>query len=842
MCNPKANYAQIIEDTGQIFIEISNIISSMPGHSGNDYNDPDTSDLNSWGNIMDYIFAGNYAQADLIADSLGYDVVQFTDTSESVHKTYYILKNYGSNYWGTYVYYPDYCRPLVIQVPHPLKEINTGQQGIHVFQKTEALFFCLSGTSRCNHSSYSSCSGTTTICSGSSESYRISDMAHSVSSIFQKTTEKLLTGFSNTFFVQLHGFAQLVSDPYLIISNGTQVTPGRDYSVLLQNNLLIEDTTLTFKIAHIDLSWTRLRAFDNTQGRLINSSTDACYANATTTNGRFLSIEQERTKLRDDVTGWNKMANALINTFVCYPFLWDGSSDTDWNTAANWRENAVPASSDNVTIANKLNKPVINEDTGSPAICNHLEIQPDASLTINPGKALSVNGALDNFGSIIIKSDVSGTGSLIHSTGNVNAIVERYLTQEKWHFIGMPVETDSAGVFYLPGGSDIYLRTHIESTNTWGDWIVSVNTPLILGRGYECWVDDNVNQDETVEFSGTLNAGDYTTGCGFYGLEYTSGHGLNLICNPYPSALQANIGSWVKNNVASSVWTWSDAHGNYVYWGSGNNYGGESFGTLTSGVIPAMQAFFVEATGSLPSLTIPQSDRIHSSQAYYKESVVLPYTIRLDVEGNGYQDAIFVCFNEYATAGFDLNYDVRKIYGLEEAPQLYSFINDGILSLNTLPKTDDYISLQVGFECAATEVFTIEASETESFESGIDIYLEDLKDDVIHNLSLNPLYTFNHSPINNANRFVLHFGSPNGIDEQSLNNFTIFAKDNKVYILDPQAGEVNIVVHDIAGREILNMHLILPGENKILMNGNTGWYIITLISDNFVVSEKVFIR
>jgi hypothetical protein len=673
-------------------------------------------------------------------------------------------------------------------------------------------------------------------------------MAHSVSSIFQKTTEKLLNSFSNTFFIQLHGFAKLVTDPYVILSNGTQITPGLDYIVPLTNNLLIEDNTLTFKIAHIDLEWTRLRAFDNTQGRLINSSIDPCYSYATTTNGRFLSIEQERTKLRDDVTGWNKMANALINTFVCYPFLWDGSSDSDWNTAANWRGNAVPASSDNVTIANRTNNPAINEEPGSPAICNHLEIQPEASLTINPGKALTVSGTLNNFGTLNIKSDETGTGSLINSTIGVEANVERFLTKMKWHFIGMPLTSEVAGVFDLPPGhADIYLKTHIESTNTWGPYIVPIETPLTQGRGYECWVGNPAvpaNQmDETVVFTGKLGAGDYSTGYNnFYTLEYTSGHGLNLICNPYPSALQANIGSWDKNNVASSVWTWSDALGNYVYWGSGNNYGGGSFGTLTSGIIPAMQAFFVEAIGSSPVLTIPQSDRIHSDQSYYKDTEVLPNTIRLDVKGNGYQDAIFVCINDQATVGFDVNYDVRKIFGLYEAPQLYSVINDEILSINALPKTDDYISLQLGFECAVPEVFTIEASGTDSFESGIDIYLEDLKEDLIQNLSLNPFYSFDHIPAYDPNRFVLHFEPPNGIDEQGQYNFIIYVKGNQVYIVNPYAAEVNFVIHDITGREILNGQLIPSCENKILLNLSTGWYIVTLINNSFVVSEKVFIQ
>ncbi len=139
--------------------------------------------------------------------------------------------------------------------------------------------------------------------------------------------------------------------------------------------------------------------------------------------------------------------------------------------------------------------------------------------------------------------------------------------------------------------------------------------------------------DETVVFPGKLGAGDYTTGSGnFYALEYTSGHGLNLICNPYPSALQANISAWTKNNIAPKAWIWSPAFGNYVFWGSGDDYGIGAFGTMTGGVIPEMQAFFVEATGSNPSLTIPQSSRVHSSQAFYKDSEIPMNTLRFDVD------------------------------------------------------------------------------------------------------------------------------------------------------------------------------------------------------------------
>lgn len=310
-----------IKDTGEIFIEISSIISGMPGNSGNDYSDPSTNELNSWGNVLKNLLDNNYSVAADTAAVLDYDLIQFLDTSNATDVTYYLLKANDINYWGTYIYNPNYCRNLVIQSPHPIKDFNTGKEGIHVFHESNSFFFMLSGTSRCNHSSFSTCSGTTSTCSGSSESYRISDLAHKLSTIYQSTTDTLLNRYSSTYFIQLHGFSKLSTDPFIILSNGTQNTPTLDYIATLETNLEAEDALFvdSIKVAHQDLSWTRLRGFTNVQGRLINSSVDVCNSNATGTNGRFIHMEQEKTRLRDDETGWNKAANAIKNTFGCTP-------------------------------------------------------------------------------------------------------------------------------------------------------------------------------------------------------------------------------------------------------------------------------------------------------------------------------------------------------------------------------------------------------------------------------------------------------------------------------------------------------------------------------------------
>ncbi|MBD78614.1 MAG: hypothetical protein CL840_06830 [Crocinitomicaceae bacterium] len=305
--------------SGDLFKEISSTISNLPGSSGDKYHLPSSTQMTTWTNTLDLLLSAKYSAASDSVSKLGYRLVNFTDTTTSPSNNYYVLEARDTNHWGTYIYNPNYCRPLVIQSPHSKKDANTGHQGIHVFIETQALFFFLNGTHRCNSSVNSSCTGTTTACSSTSAPFRISDLAHHTSSIFQKSTEVLFTKFSNTHFIQLHGFSKKSTDPYVILSNGTQVTPTPDYMADFKSNLYNEDTSLTFKVAHLDLSWTRLRGFSNTQGRLINSGSDPCNANATQSNGRFFHMEQEKEKLRKNKDTWNKVANALIKTFSCSP-------------------------------------------------------------------------------------------------------------------------------------------------------------------------------------------------------------------------------------------------------------------------------------------------------------------------------------------------------------------------------------------------------------------------------------------------------------------------------------------------------------------------------------------
>jgi hypothetical protein len=91
------------------------------------------------------------------------------------------------------------------------------------------------------------------------------------------------------------------------------------------------------------------------------------------------------------------------------------------------------------------------------------------SLTVNPANQLTVSGTLTNNATatgLVLKSDATGTASLIHSTSAVPATVERYISNdaEKWHFLSSPVAAQAISGDWLPTGTygngtgyDLYL-------------------------------------------------------------------------------------------------------------------------------------------------------------------------------------------------------------------------------------------------------------------------------------------------------------------------------------------------------------------------------------------------
>ncbi|RLD90169.1 MAG: hypothetical protein DRJ09_05020, partial [Bacteroidetes bacterium] len=315
--------------------------------------------------------------------------------------------------------------------------------------------------------------------------------------------------------------------------------------------------------------------------------------------------------------------------------------------------------------------------------------------------------------------------------------------------------------------------------------------------------------------------------------------------------LDWDIGTWERSNLEGSVWVWQDAgagdgSGNYLV----RNLAGE--GSLTEGIIPICQGFFVRATTSAPVLTIPADARVHSNQSYYKngDRDVAPHII-LSVSNNENRDEVWIGFDEDMTTAFDYGRDVSKLFGSTDVPQLYLNEQGFQLSIDILPELiggeEHTVAMAFKASTAATHKIIAESLE---YLPETDIILEDLKTGILHDLHNNPEYSFAATPQDDADRFLVHFfylptaiGNPD--DERSNSEVNIYAYDKAVYIKCDgetawQTGTVSI--YDMHGRLLINEDLKSGSLNKIDVAVSNGCVVVRVIKGNVVSTGKVFVR
>lgn len=88
--------------------------------------------------------------------------------------------------WGLYVFAAEAANPLVIEVPHPLYDVNTPQAGVEAFRRGDAQALLVAGTHR-----YANSDGS-------------SDVAHQAGTMFALVHQTIVTGRQSV--AQFHGF------------------------------------------------------------------------------------------------------------------------------------------------------------------------------------------------------------------------------------------------------------------------------------------------------------------------------------------------------------------------------------------------------------------------------------------------------------------------------------------------------------------------------------------------------------------------------------------------------------------------------------------------------------
>ncbi len=503
---------------------------------------------------------------------------------------------------------------------------------------------------------------------------------------------------------------------------------------------------------------------------------------------------------------------AVVGDIEGTTITWDGSTDTDWNTEANWDGNAIPTSSNSVIIPDVTNQPVIAYN--ETADCYDLTIQSGATLTL--------------------ESTSSGSASLIvHGTATGDIEVQRYIegstvSTEGWHFLSSPVVDQNISTFHTAGsGDDFYswdevTAKWINRTSEGGGLNGGFETTFTEGKGY--LMANRTTSTKT--FTGVPNTSDIDLS----GLSYTSTNdatGWHLIGNPFTSALYWNKSNWNCTNIDGTAKIWVESSASYTDISS------------ETGIIPAMQGVFVCVNASTGSLTIDSDDRTHDSHNWYKslETNKIELTVYDDDGGTSQESIIKV--NQESTIGFDSKYDSRFLPGY--APQFYSVIDDGKLSTNTIPEITSSSVIPFSFVKKDSDNYYIVAEGVNSLEPNETVYLTDLKTNHTQVLNDNAFYEFNSEYGDDEARFVIHF-TPLWIENTNCTiPIEILSHGTTVEIRSDKLINGIVNIYSLSGKLICKKQLLNQYTASLVIPDYKGLVLVSFLSPQWVETKKVII-
>jgi hypothetical protein len=483
-----------------------------------------------------------------------------------------------------------------------------------------------------------------------------------------------------------------------------------------------------------------------------------------------------------------------------------------------------------------------------------LIIQGGASLAVPPSGSLTVQGNvnLNSPECLILKAGngTSAPGSFIANgsfSGTGTALIEKFIPRyntpddPNYHLISSPVLSQNIQPGFVtdpPESSTDFYRwdeisgTWVNSKNSAGLWNTSFqpgdDRTFNAGRGYLVAYDSDVVKS----FSGNM----WNSGLDVP-LTYTPGNyaGYNLTGNPFTSALTGDIQNWAKSAVQNAIWVWDPSAGNYLTWNG-------LTGTLTDGVIPSMQGFFVKASGNSPSLTIPASSRIHHARAGYKSK--LQNTIGITLSGNTWSDEVILYIPAPSYGMPDSLFNLKKLFGYRDSPQLYFIHESGLFSIIQSDTTSREWVMPLGIQKGSSDSLRFEFTGIDSFPGNDAVYLEDRLEGVTTALREERLYDFISSLPEENDRFFLHYRNTTGINTANpLSRTIVFSSGGTLMIGNPENSMApeKFEIYDMIGRMVL-AGIIPSGIRKIDLDLASGYYMVRLSTGHTSITRKILLN
>ncbi|NUY81877.1 T9SS sorting signal type C domain-containing protein [Flavobacterium sp. MAH-1] len=577
-------------------------------------------------------------------------------------------------------------------------------------------------------------------------------------------------------------------------------------------------------------------------------------AGATTLTGAMLGPVNATTYIRVQIT--NGTCTFYTNTVTLTV------DSTTWTTG--W-SNGLPTAGKRVVFNGNYTS------TGDINACSVAVIS--GNVSIQPGHSLIVENQVNvTGGQLIFESDASlvqisdaavNTGAITYKRETTPMRVYDY-TYWSAPLSGMNLDDVSPDTRF-----DKYHQFNVATGQFQTIPDTSIMTP---GRGYIMRAPDGWPSVPTV-FTSVMTMGPANNGVITYPVSLSApATNLNLLGNPYPSALDADDFLTNPTNaglINGTIYFWTHNTGitNQQYnnndYASYNLLGGTAAANLGSGNnsaptknIAAGNSFFATATAN-GSVVFNNSMRLAgSNDNFYRPAaaknaqmpnVLEKHRIWLNMTGaasTAFKQTL-VGYVTNATVGMDRDFDGDAIESMNSI-NFYSLVETTKLTIQGRPLPfDTYDQVPMGYRANVAGTYSIAISSVDGLfaDDSQNIYLEDLLLGTIHDLK-SGAYSFATATGEVNNRFVLRFTTQQlqvGDPVFNTNSVIVFEKDDVIHINSGNAVMDNVKIFDTRGRLVFEKKNVGSTETEIAHLGAADQVLIVQVTsvDGIVVNKKI---
>lgn len=269
-----------ISAAGDLQAYVDVYVARNPGRDSGTYDVPSVAERAAIADAWRAMVAGDLQAAATIVGPLGYGVVRYTDSATGrVARMLAEQNTAGGTWvhgWGLYAWSAASGAPLLVQVAHPVADVDTEDIGVVAFRRADAQALFVAGAHR-----YANADGS-------------ADVAHRTDTVFDAVHDASLA--SGLRVLQPHGFADST------LPNDAVVSRGAAPSSLTQRVETALDSALFDACLYDGTACSELGATTNVQG-----------ASARESGAEFVHVEVAR-RVRADVARRDQMATVVADS------------------------------------------------------------------------------------------------------------------------------------------------------------------------------------------------------------------------------------------------------------------------------------------------------------------------------------------------------------------------------------------------------------------------------------------------------------------------------------------------------------------------------------------------